>query len=287
MELQTINQALQTVDKVPALSVSKGPKSGDENKFLAALHTRPIKDASDEEIAQVLRYVMVKVGLRAKDFPAEEETEVIFQHIRENYSAHKLEELRLAFNMAIAGKLELSHKEVKVYDQFTCDYVSLIMNAYRSWAGETYGQLIIDKQTPPEMHPIDTRGLIEAAYQRPVGDKAAYKLFPVYFYDQVVTDGLVHPELYREYLKYAKTEICSEIQQQISPLITGGRDEDQAKIDRLQRQLNEYRAGTRDYEIITRAKQVSVWILLQEARRRKLPALYVRVDGPASLQESY
>lgn len=269
------------------LTVSKGPKTGDENKFLAALQTTKIEAANDEEIAQVLRYVMVKVGLRAKDFPAEEETEVIFQHIRENYCLHRVEELRLAFDMAIAGKLDLHHKEVKVYDQFTCDYISLVMNAYRAWAGEAYSQLVVEKPTPPDMHPIDTRGLIEAAYQLPAGEKSAYKLFPVYFYDQVVSDGLVHPELYKEYLKYAKTEICAEIQQQLSPLITGGKEEDQPKIDRLQRRLNEYRAGTRDQEIITRAKQVSVWILLQEARRRKLPAIYVRVDAPVSLQENY
>lgn len=235
---------------------------------------------------------MIKVGLRANNWPVEEEKAVLIQHIRAHFGIHHLEEIRLAFDMAVTRKLNLADKQISCYDQFTCEYFSLIMSAYRDWAAEQYKVLekylpTKDRETKKLLMPTtDWRGLVEEQFQKAVS-KDTYKLFPVQFYDQVVTDGFIHPELYRDYLAYARKEICGELQLQLTSIISSDNPEDQSKIDRLQRLLNEYRAGNREYELITRAKQVSVWILFREAKRRKLQGLYERVDAPKLLQESY
>ncbi len=84
---------------------------------------------------------MVKIGLRAHNFPVPEETALLYEHIYENYPNNRIEEIRLAFDLAIAGKLSLKPDEVKCYENFSCAYVSTIMNAYILWARERSNDL--------------------------------------------------------------------------------------------------------------------------------------------------
>jgi len=120
--------------------------SGEENKFQLALATKLIKDASLEEIKEQLRFVMVKVGLRAANWPNDLEKVILHQHIVENFGGHRVDEIRLAFDLAISGKLGID--DVKCYENFSCAYFSTIMNGYRNWAAETYRQIKVEK--PPE-----------------------------------------------------------------------------------------------------------------------------------------
>lgn len=79
--------------------------------------------------------VMVKIGLRSLNWPADEEKIILIQHIRENFGGHHLAEINLAFDMAIAGSLDA---EANCYENFSCLYFSGIMNAYRKWSREEY-----------------------------------------------------------------------------------------------------------------------------------------------------
>jgi hypothetical protein len=122
-------------------------KIGDEEKqFLSALHDRKIKDAPVEQLKEVLRLVMVKVGLRANNWPNEEEKAVLLAHILTNYGGHTTKEILLAFDMAILGKLDA---EVNHYENFSCKYFSEIVNAYRQWAKEAHRQNV--KEQPKEL----------------------------------------------------------------------------------------------------------------------------------------
>ena len=119
----------------------KQPVSGDDSLFIEALKSEPINKSTIEEIKQVLRLVMVKVGLRAHNFPTDGEKEVLLEHIITNYGKHTPLEIKLAFDMAIAGRLELEEKEVTCYENFSCLYFSKILNAYRKWSSQTHNQL--------------------------------------------------------------------------------------------------------------------------------------------------
>lgn len=119
----------------------KQPATGEEVKFIEALNNNPIKKSTVEELKQVLRLVMVKVGLRAQNFPNDAEKQVLLEHVISQYGNHTPEEIKLAFDMAIIGKLEIDEKQVSCYENFSCLYFSNIMNAYRRWARETHSQL--------------------------------------------------------------------------------------------------------------------------------------------------
>lgn len=90
---------------------------------------------------------MMKVGLREQNWPTDEETAVLIQHIESNYGGHTVEELRLAFDMAIAGKLDV---DPVCYENFSCLYFSKIMGVYREWAVEEYKQ-VEAKQAAPQI----------------------------------------------------------------------------------------------------------------------------------------
>lgn len=81
---------------------------------------------------------MVKVGLRSQNWPEGEEKAVLIEHIVSNFGGHRIEEIKLAFEMAIAGKFDV---EVNCYENFSCYYFSTIMNAYRKWSAQAYRQL--------------------------------------------------------------------------------------------------------------------------------------------------
>lgn len=107
--------------------------------FELALTTPRVDTVPLDDLKGVLRYAIMKVGLRAANWPTDVEKALLIQHIVTNYGGHTIEEIRLAFDMAITGKLEL--KDASCYQDFSCLYFSTIMNAYRLWAKEEYKQL--------------------------------------------------------------------------------------------------------------------------------------------------
>lgn len=114
-------------------------KPSSDGKFDAAIQSTKIAATSDlEPIKGALRYCMVLVGVRSQNLPDEAEKAVLFNHIIQNYGGHTPEEIRLAFEMAVSGKLGLPLDEVKCYENFSCLYFSTIMNAYREWAKQEY-----------------------------------------------------------------------------------------------------------------------------------------------------
>ena len=119
----------------------KQPATGEESSFIKALENNTISKSTVEDLKQVLRLVMVKVGLRAQNFPTDGEKQVLLEHIISQYGNHTPEEIKLAFDMAIIGKLDIDEKNVTCYENFSCLYFSTIMNAYRKWARETHSQL--------------------------------------------------------------------------------------------------------------------------------------------------
>ena len=108
-------------------------KSGEE-KFEIAVQGNVIAVSPLERLKEVLRLVMLKVGIRGNNLPEEEEKAVLLMHIVEYYGRHTCEEIKLAFDLALEDKLDLEMKEVKTYENFSCLYFSTIMNAYRKWS---------------------------------------------------------------------------------------------------------------------------------------------------------
>jgi len=86
---------------------------------------------------------MVLVGIKAHNVPNDREKAVLLQFIQNNYGGHTPAEIRLAFDLAVAGELDV--EDVKCYENFSPLYFASIMNAYRKWARPRYGEI-----RPPE-----------------------------------------------------------------------------------------------------------------------------------------
>jgi len=113
--------------------------SGDTNKLAVALKSKLIKDCSFDEIKEVLRKVMMKVGLRATNLPNDLEKLVLYEHIVSNYGGNRLNEIPLAFDFAIRGALADPDGvviEANCYENFSCLYFSKIMAGYRYWSNQ-------------------------------------------------------------------------------------------------------------------------------------------------------
>lgn len=144
-----ITQELQRIEnQVPAQQELPLPVNSDQAALQIALAGNRAGNMPVEELKEALRYAVVKVGLRAQNFPTDAEKGLLIAHVVKEYSGRTAAEIRLAFDMAIAGKLNLDHRDVVCYENFSCLYFSSILNAYQKWAAEEYKQL---KTEPAEL----------------------------------------------------------------------------------------------------------------------------------------
>lgn len=198
-------------------------KTGEESLFIDALRYAPIKKAHEDLIKEALRYAMVKIGLRSQNWPQDEEKSLLINHIRREYGNHTVAEIRLAFDMAISGKLDfLSGESVNCYENFSCLYFSSIMNAYRKWAAQVHCQLQpehtkIDSVTEDTSDESMEKWLIETK-------KSIYSvdLLPVMLYDWLEQNGRIKKtvaekhEYLQEAVMYRQSKLIKALEEQIS-----------------------------------------------------------------------
>lgn len=104
------------------------------------LNAKKISFCTDEEIKEVLRYAMLLVGIRANTVSVMSgiEKSVLIDFVRNNYKGHTRDEVKLAFYKAVSRDLKISEKDINAYENFSCEYIGKIMNAYRLWASDYY-----------------------------------------------------------------------------------------------------------------------------------------------------
>lgn len=104
---------------------------GTANLIIKAQSTGNIRTRHENDLKQVLRMAMLMVGLRGANMPTDEEKFVLLAFIKSNYGNQTPEEIAIAFEMAVAGKL---NTDCKCYENFSCEYFGRIMNAYIEYA---------------------------------------------------------------------------------------------------------------------------------------------------------
>jgi hypothetical protein len=102
----------------------------------------------EEDLKNCLRYVFALIGIRGKNLPVEHEKQFLHEYIRKNYGGHTAAEVRLAFDMAVGGKLGV---EANCYENFSPLYFAGIMNAFRRWSREAYNRLERVAMLPPPL----------------------------------------------------------------------------------------------------------------------------------------
>lgn len=157
-----------------------------------------VGETDPEELNKALRYAILKIGLRS--IPGDEEYQVLTLHILENFGDFTPDEIRLAFDMAIMCRLDV---EANPFDNFSCRYISGIINAYRIWKNRTVE--LISRETKPEQKAlppteVNWGGEVEYYFQKlKAGEFIRYMTYPVQLYKQMVKDGFVkHNPLYTD-----------------------------------------------------------------------------------------
>jgi hypothetical protein len=117
-------------------------------KIMIAQGYQSLRTRHDEDLKQALRYSMILVGLRANNMPNDEEKFVLLNFIRSNFGNLTPEEIKLGFELAVAGKLNI---DAKCYENFSCEYFGRIINAYMVYSTE---QTRIIKQKQDELIPL-------------------------------------------------------------------------------------------------------------------------------------
>jgi hypothetical protein len=127
MEIQPVKNLAQVQQELKPLEIGKGTA----NLIIKAQSTPNIRTRSEDDLKQVLRMAMLMVGLRGSNMPTDEEKYVLLAFIKSNYGNQTPEEIAIAFEMAVAGKL---NTDCKCYENFSCEYFGRIMNAYIEYA---------------------------------------------------------------------------------------------------------------------------------------------------------
>lgn len=104
------------------------------NEFAVAIQSSNLSTCTSDDLIKNLKYAMLVVGLREANFPSQMEFDFLKEFIRKNFGGNKVDEIKLAFEMAVAGKLDLGKDGCNCYENFSCEYFSRIITAYRKWS---------------------------------------------------------------------------------------------------------------------------------------------------------
>jgi hypothetical protein len=102
-------------------------------QLMQASKGNTLRVSDENDLKQVLRYSMLLVGLRANNMPTEEEKFVLINFIKTNFANITIAQIKLAFDMAVAGKLQV---DAKCYENFSCEFFGRIMAKYLEFSAE-------------------------------------------------------------------------------------------------------------------------------------------------------
>lgn len=179
------NQLVQQVEKkitpLEIINVDKAKK---------VLSGKLISDSTEDEIKDKLKIIYAMIGLRPQHFPVDEEKQFLHQYITSKYGNKTLNELVLAFDLAIQNQLDV--EDVKVYDQFSCEYVARIMNGYRKWLLSVKKNSETIKEEPKMIS--EPKQLTDEEWEEWLTDIKSYKLemIPVSAYDYLLRKGRIN-----------------------------------------------------------------------------------------------
>jgi hypothetical protein len=163
-------------------------------------NSKLIKDSSDSELADRLLKIYYLIGLRPKFFPTREMDAFLFNYIRENYGHRNIDELYLAFDLAVKRRFEV--KEINPYDQFSIPYLVDIMDSYRLFLKDLHNSKEKNKlqdELPKFVSDEEKKSDIEYWQNKQID----FYLVPIYLYDYMVNLKLIKEDDCLKYLEAA------------------------------------------------------------------------------------
>jgi len=119
---------------------------------------------------QALMYCFVLIGISDDNYPSDSEIPVVVASLRRAHLNYTLEDVKLAFQMFIDGKLNITSEKHKHFHRFDSDYMNTVLRHYK-WKKQS----ALSKQTE------QTRK-IEMTTNKPIRltDKGYYEIIQQY-----------------------------------------------------------------------------------------------------------
>jgi hypothetical protein len=202
----------QNLEQVPQGSQQLAPSN---KTFEAALQNRNILQDYDG-LTSALQYSMMLAGIRANNAPTQAEFDFLKYYLIKNFGRHTAAEIRLAFDLAFSGQLQLGIDGAKCFENFSCEYVGRILNAYRKWAELQHKEIPNDppanllEYTPNLVNWAEEFELLKQAAKDGTIDKC---IIVTTLYDWLVENGMLNltgPEKKHFYLS-ARESIINEL----------------------------------------------------------------------------
>lgn len=150
--------------------------------------TIKIKNASDEDIKSCLRYVIMKTGI--KTLPDEFEKSLLISHLRENYKFISTDDVRVAIDLAITGRLD---EDANHFGSLSCMYISRIINSYLRWiSANKKPEKYLDMNENTKEHSEDA--IMEEWYSdltKTFSSKTNFEFMPINVYDWLFKNGKI------------------------------------------------------------------------------------------------
>jgi hypothetical protein len=102
-----------------------------DNEILNSFNGDKLNLVSPITLRENLAYIFTLLGF--KNYPAKEEMIVIEDFIRSSYPLYTIQEFRIAFKMAVQGKIDCSTEH---YEKFSPKFIGQVMVAYTKKANE-------------------------------------------------------------------------------------------------------------------------------------------------------
>lgn len=214
-------------------------------KFRKDIENQRLKEEErTERVKGALRYAMILVGIKAANMPDEEEKAVLVQFVLSNFGEHTAEEVKLAFDMAVAGRLEV---DATAYENFSPAFFSKVMTAYRKWASQEHyqqsreieqKQVKIGELAAGQVDWSETwLGIVESAKTH-----AIYKVFiPTDIYDWLVRTGQISPSNEERWEAFRLGAL--ELRQQMEDALLSGGQPGGTPTPEIKRQLSVLNRG--------------------------------------------
>ena len=118
------------IQKTEGTSLWMPLKTGN-NEIIGTSHfSEPkLSEVPQSEIKVVLKKVIVLLGIKKENLPNDIQKAVMLDFLQSNYNITLLEFYK-AFELALIGELSV---ETTVYQNFSCEYISSILNAYKKY----------------------------------------------------------------------------------------------------------------------------------------------------------
>ena len=148
-----------------------------------------INDSSIEDIKSSLRYALIKIGIKNNQLPDDFEKAILIEHVRQHYKFLSVSDIRRAFDLASAGKLD---EDPNPYGTFSCVYLSKILNSYLRWVSNNpKPDKIMSEITDKPNEEAMMNEWIEALKKMHIENRLTVQYAPISVYDYLKKVGKI------------------------------------------------------------------------------------------------